>query len=45
MVSFILGSGWKKKVLRHQLPDAAGRMGADGGYRTLAMDGLQRSCT
>lgn len=44
MVSFILGSGWKKKILPHNLPAAAGRIGADGSYTSLSMAGLEKDC-
>src|SRR5882672_8213988 len=44
MVSTILAKGWKSKILSHNLPSAAGRFDPAGGYRTLAMDGIQRDC-
>jgi uncharacterized protein YndB with AHSA1/START domain len=43
MVSFILGSGWKSKILPKNLPECVARV-SEEGYRPLAADGLERKC-
>src|SRR6185295_15938453 len=43
MVSLILGSGWKSKILTVHLPACIARVD-EASYRSLATDGLERKC-
>jgi uncharacterized protein YndB with AHSA1/START domain len=43
MVSFIMSSGWKSKILSRRLPASIERLD-DDGYRPFALDGLKGGC-